>query len=92
MRRIFFISVPYFYNFKSDGGGSSTDQWVIIVEIFRHAPNARPEAAWAALGASAGAAVAGPVEIFRHAPNATPTPRAPPCHDLTWPVMACYDL
>ena len=71
MRRIFFISVPYFYNFKSDGGGSSTDQWVIIVEIFRHAPNARPEAVWAASGASAGAAVAGPVEIFRHVPNAT---------------------
>ena len=45
---------------------------VIIVEIFRHAPNATPDGTSAALGASAGAAAAGPVEIFKHAPNGTP--------------------
>ena len=47
---------PQLCRIPSDGGGSSTDQWVIIVEIFRHAPNSMPDAA----GALAGQVVAGP--------------------------------
>ena len=38
----------------------------MVVEIFRHVPNAKHDAA--------GVAVAGPFEIFRHAPNAMPDP------------------
>ena len=78
MGRILFISIPYFYNFKSD-----SEQWWELNrpmghhswDIYRHAPNATPDAA---SGASASLAVAGPVEIFRHAPNAMPDAAEPP--------------
>ena len=38
-----FRKIRQIFRVPSDGGGSSTDQWVIIVEIFRHAPNATPD-------------------------------------------------